>query len=125
MSVQIAHYSILSIHCSCPPLGELRHIWYRPRLCCHECLTPLCCRWRLGANLQGFQRVADNLADTELDAPAARERFEAAVAAATAGGWIEEGPVPTACTPSEFKTCLVLRCRYLYLDVLCLGSSRE
>lgn len=45
--------------------------------------------------------MADNLADTELDAPAARERYEAAVAAATAGGWIEEAPVPTPCTPSE------------------------
>ena len=40
--------------------------------------------------LQGFQRVADNLADTELDNPGASARFDSAVKAAVAGGWIEE-----------------------------------
>ncbi|KAL4858246.1 Programmed cell death protein 4 [Chlorella vulgaris] len=39
----------------------------------------------------GFQRVADNLHDTELDNPQARERFEAVTSAAVAGGWIEDG----------------------------------
>lgn len=35
---------------------------------------------------QGFQRVADNLPDISLDNPAARERFDAAIKAARAGG---------------------------------------
>jgi hypothetical protein len=37
------------------------------------------------ASAQGFQRVADNLADTQLDNPAARDRFEAVVKAALTG----------------------------------------
>ena len=52
-----------------------------PFHCLRCCLTDRC---RL-SRLQGFQRVADNLGDTELDNPAARERFEALVKAAVAG----------------------------------------
>ncbi|KAK9819246.1 hypothetical protein WJX81_007334 [Elliptochloris bilobata] len=40
---------------------------------------------------KGFQRVADGLADTCLDNPAARERFIAITHQAEAGGWLDEG----------------------------------
>ncbi|KAI7837239.1 hypothetical protein COHA_008927 [Chlorella ohadii] len=49
---------------------------------------------------QGFQRVADNLPDISLDNPAARERFDAAIKAARAGGWVEEGFTGAPTTPS-------------------------
>ena len=38
---------------------------------------------------QGFQRVADNLEDTCLDNPRAREDFPAIVAAAHRDGWLD------------------------------------
>ncbi|PSC74724.1 Programmed cell death 4 [Micractinium conductrix] len=49
---------------------------------------------------KGFQRVADNLADTELDNPAARERYEDVLKAARAGGWVEESFTGVPTTPS-------------------------
>ncbi|PRW57868.1 programmed cell death 4-like isoform B [Chlorella sorokiniana] len=49
---------------------------------------------------KGFQRVADNLPDISLDNPAARERFDAALKAARAGAWVEEGFTGAPTTPS-------------------------
>ena len=40
---------------------------------------------------QGFQRVADNLEDTCLDNPAAREKFPVIVTAARHNGWLDSG----------------------------------
>lgn len=40
---------------------------------------------------KGFQRVADNLDDIELDSPNARERFAAFMEAAKERNWVEEG----------------------------------
>jgi hypothetical protein len=39
--------------------------------------------------LQGFQRVADNLADTALDNPRAKDEFPTIVEAAQRAGWLE------------------------------------
>ncbi len=49
---------------------------------------------------QGFQRVADNLEDTCLDNPRAREEFPAIVAAAHRDGWLDssfEARKPALC----------------------------
>ncbi|KAL4436793.1 hypothetical protein ABPG75_003932 [Micractinium tetrahymenae] len=49
---------------------------------------------------KGFQRVADNLADTVLDTPGAKERFDEALRAARAGGWVDESFTGQPTTPS-------------------------
>lgn len=63
---------------------------------------------------QGFQRVADNLGDTVLDNPGARERFDEALQAARAGGWVDDSfngqpTTPSGC-PWECPWVAVCRC---------------
>lgn len=40
-------------------------------------------------HVQGFQRVSNNLDDTCLDAPKARDVFQKRVAEATTAGWLD------------------------------------
>ena len=52
--------------------------------------------------MQGFQRVADNLADIKLDTPGAEEGFARLVEAATAAGWLDEDFSATPTTPGGY-----------------------
>ena len=68
--------------------------------------------------------MADNLADTELDNPAAKARFDAAVKAAVAGGWIEEEFTGSPTSTSEQRRQLPVPAATLLVSALLPVSAR-
>jgi len=68
--------------------------------------------------LQGFQRVADNLADTALDNPRASEEFPTIVAAAQATGWLDAAfEVGPKTSPCNSPACAPAPCIGCYIHV--------
>lgn len=59
---------------------------------------------------QGFQRVADSLADTALDNPRAKGEFPTIVEAAQRGGWLESGFEVCSVVCRRSPACFALPC---------------
>ena len=56
-------------------------------------------------NMQGFQRVSNNIDDTCLDAPKAKDVFQKQIAAAVSGGWLD--PDWDQSTPGSCATVML------------------
>lgn len=67
--------------------------------------------------VKGFQRVVNQLGDTALDMPHARERFAELVAAAKEGGWLDDG---FAATPGVYISAYI--CAYTYIYICMCGA---